>query len=106
MPGIGTPRLDSGFVPIDKPCMKLRHIAAVALTGWFLITPPQANSHYDTSAPLSKWKIEGGAATREQCKATQASLGSRALKQGRPGDAEAVKDAQCVSTDDPRLEGN
>lgn len=101
------PALDSGFPLIDKPSMKLRHTAAVVLTGWFLITPPpQANGHYDPSAPLSKWKVEGGAGTREQCKETQALLSSRAVKENRPGDIEAVKNAQCVPMDDPRLQGN
>ena len=86
--------------------MKLRHTAAIALTGWFMITPPpQANGHYDTSAPLSNWKIEGGAGTREECQQTQALLTSRAVKQGRPGDIEAVKDARCVPMNDPRLQG-
>jgi hypothetical protein len=99
--------LDSGLPLIDKPCMKLQHIAALALTGWFLITPPpQANGHYDTSAPLSRWKIEGGAGTRKECKETQALLTSRATKESRPSDVEAVKDAQCLPMDDPRLLGN
>ncbi len=87
--------------------MKLRHTAAVVLTGWFLITPPPlANGHFDPAAALSKWKIEGGAGTREQCKETQAVLSASAVKEKRPGDIEAVKNAQCVSQDDPRLQGN
>ena len=98
--------LDDEVALIDKPWMKLRHAAAVALAGWFLITPPpQSNGHYDTSAPLSKWKIEGGAGTREQCKETQALLSARAIKEGRPSDIVEIKHAQCVSMDDPRLEG-
>ena len=86
--------------------MKLRHIAAVALTGWFLITPPQSNGHYDVSAPLSKWKIEEGAGDAGKMQRPQASLNSLALKKGQPDDIEEVKNARCVSTDDPRLEGN
>lgn len=87
--------------------MKLQYAAGCLLTGWFLITPPlQANGHYDTSAPLSKWKVEGGAGTLEECKGAQALLSSRALKEGKPSDVEMVKDARCVSQDDPRLEGN
>jgi hypothetical protein len=87
--------------------VKLRHTAAAALAGWFLITPPPlANGRYDTAAPLAKWKVEGGAGTREQCKEEQALLGSRAAKEGRPSDIEVVKEAQCVRMDDPRLEGN
>jgi hypothetical protein len=76
-------------------------------TGWFLITPPpQANGHYDTSAPLSKWKIEEGAGTREKCREVQAFLTMRVRKDGKPSDIEQVKGASCVSMDDPRLEGN
>jgi hypothetical protein len=87
--------------------MKLRHVAAVMLTGWFLITPPPlANGHYDPSAALSKWKIEGGAGTREQCNETQAALSASAVKENRPSDIEALKNAQCVPQDDPRLQGN
>jgi hypothetical protein len=98
--------LDSGLPLIDKPCMKLRDAAALALIGWFLITPPpQANGHYDTAAPLSRWKIEGGAGTRKECEETQALLTSRATKESRPSDVEAVKDARCVPMDDPRLLG-
>jgi hypothetical protein len=85
--------------------MKLEYAAACLLTGWFLITPPlHANGRYDSSAPLSKWKVEGGAASLQECKDTQALLSSRAAKEGKASDVEAVKDARCVSQDDPRLE--
>jgi hypothetical protein len=78
-----------------------------AETGWFLITPPpQADGHYDASAPISKWKIEEGAGTREKCKEVQTFLTLRARKEGKPSEIEEVKDASCVSMDDPRLEGN
>jgi hypothetical protein len=78
-----------------------------AQAGWFLITPPQeANGHYDASAPLSKWKIEEGAGSREKCQEVQAFLGSLAQKKGAPGDIEEIKAAQCVSMHDPRLEAN
>jgi hypothetical protein len=92
--------LDGEPALIDKPWMKLRHAAEVALAGWFLITPPpQSNGHYDTSAPL------GGAGTSEQCKETQALLSARAIKADRPSDIVAIKHGRCVSMDDPRLEG-
>ena len=87
--------------------MKLEYIAALVLAGWFLVTPPpRANGHFDVSAPLSKWKVEGGAGTREQCIAARALLRSRAAKENNPSDIEAIKNAQCVPMDDPRLEGN
>jgi hypothetical protein len=75
--------------------------------GWFLITPPpQSDGHYDVSAPLSKWKIEEGAGSREKCERLQTFLKSAAPKQGQPADVEEVKDSRCVAMDDPRLEGN
>jgi hypothetical protein len=77
-----------------------------ASAGWFLITPPKTSSHYDTSAPLSKWKIEEGAGSFEKCKELQSFLSSLVLKQGNPSDIEQVKDARCISMDDPVLEGN
>jgi hypothetical protein len=76
-------------------------------SGWFLITPPQkADGHFDDSVPLSKWKVEEGAGSRDKCERLRATLRSLALKQGQPADIEQVKAARCVSMDDPRLEGN
>jgi hypothetical protein len=84
--------------------MKFRHAAALALTGWYLMTPPlQANGHHDQAAPLEKWRIEAGFGTGDDCKKTLGVLSSRAAKEGKSRDIEAVKDAQCVSTDDPRI---
>jgi len=80
--------------------------ASKASAGWFLITPPKSSSHYDTSAPLSKWKVEEGAGSFEKCKELQAFLSSLVLKQGKPSDIELVKDARCISMDDPGFEGN
>jgi hypothetical protein len=76
-------------------------------SGWFLITPPQkADGHFDDSVPLSKWKVEEGAGSQDECERLRATLSSLALKQGQPADIEQVKAARCVSMDDPRLEGN
>lgn len=92
---------------IDNSSMKLRYAAALALTGWYLITPPpQGNGHYDTSVPMSKWRIQSGFGTGDDCKKTVAELSSKALKEGNAADAEELKVSQCVSTDDPRLKGN
>lgn len=77
-----------------------------ASTGWFLVTPPKTSSHYDTSAPLRKWKIEEGAGSFEKCRELQTFLSSLVLKQGNSNDIEQVKDARCISMDDPGLEGN
>jgi hypothetical protein len=80
---------------------------AAADSGWFLITPPQkADGHFDDSVALSKWKVEEGAGSQDECERLRATLSSLALKQGQPADIEQVKAARCVSMDDPRLEGN
>ncbi|HLK88100.1 MAG TPA: hypothetical protein VKT27_16480 [Candidatus Binataceae bacterium] len=87
--------------------MNIRYAAGLVLAGWFLITPPlQANGRYDLAASLSKWKIEGGAGSREQCLQTRALLSARAAKENNPSDIEAVKSARCVPMNDPQLEGN
>jgi hypothetical protein len=76
-------------------------------TGWFLVTPPHMESgHFDVAAPLSKWKIEEGAGSRDKCQRLLTILRSLALKHGQPSDVEQVKDARCVSMEDPKLEPN
>jgi hypothetical protein len=78
-----------------------------AESGWFLITPPQkADGHYDSSAPLSKWKIEEGAGSQAKCQEVQTFLTSVVQKKGGPGDLEQVRDARCIPMDDPRLDQN
>lgn len=86
----------------------MRHAlaAALALTGWYLMTPPQTNGHYDTGAPLAQWLIESGFATGDACRKTLIELTSRARQEGRADDLEKVKDARCLPTDDPRLKEN
>ena len=87
--------------------MKLRHAAGIALAGWYLITPPpQRNGHYDASVPMSKWRIQSGFGTGDDCKKPGAELSSKARKEGNAADAEELKVSRCVPTDDPRLKGN
>jgi len=88
------------------PASSMPRSSPRATTSWFLITPPRASSHYDTSAPLTKWKVEEGAGSLEKCRELQAFLSSLVLKQGEPSDIEEVKDARCISVDDPGFEGN
>jgi hypothetical protein len=87
--------------------MKLRDAVAVALTGWYLLTPPMnANRHYNRSAPLPDWHIEAGFPSGEDCRKTLAVLASRARAERSTADVEKVKEARCVSSDDPALKGN
>jgi hypothetical protein len=38
--------------------MKPRHAAALALVGWYLMTPPMYERHHiDADVPVSQWQI-------------------------------------------------
>jgi hypothetical protein len=99
--------LDRDSALIDKRSMKLHLAAVLAMAGWYLMTPPlQDNGRYDTSAPLSKWRVESGFGNGQDCKKTVADLIERASKQARRDDLQELKVAQCVSADDPRIKGD
>ena len=99
--------------------MNLRHAAALALVGWYLMVPPQAKErelHYmlDTSVALSKWYIFGSYDSAEQCKDDLYRLSKQSYdrfgqdKMVRPETKEEARAAQyvasqCIATDDPRL---
>jgi hypothetical protein len=86
--------------------MKIQHAAAaLALAGWYLVTPPKINSRFNTAAPLLQWKIESGFASDEDCKSMLAVLASKARKEGERDEIEKVKAARCVASGDPRLKG-
>jgi hypothetical protein len=38
--------------------LKLRHRVALALVGWYLMSPPMKGPAPDFDAPLSKWTID------------------------------------------------
>jgi len=96
--------------------MKISHAAALALVGFYLITPPVTESGMgimmDPHLSLSVWDIQGTFDTKDECEKQRAQL-----KEDNPaptgpwhrGDmvrnfqAEALRDGQCISTDDPRL---
>ena len=95
--------------------MKLRHTAALALVGWYLMVPPMAGDHTNPSAPLSSWRMTAGSydtaiecrkvledSTRDAIKALQ---DPHVLPFTRSASLQ-VLDAACVATDDPRLKGN
>jgi hypothetical protein len=90
--------------------MKLRHAAALALVGWWVMFPPLVGGRCQVNAPLSQWDKSGPFDTADQCKSAMAidQLPS-AIAKTTNGDAESIKRIkaeQCVSTDDPRLKGN
>ncbi len=94
--------------------MNPRHTAALALVGWYLMTPPFASgpTGFDANAPLSRWPISQAFDTASECNADRTGV-----IQVSAGVARAVSDptaqrhlklwlaSQCIATDDPRLKG-
>jgi hypothetical protein len=87
--------------------IRLGHIAALALVGWYLMVPPQTRTwwigrqYYDESASLSRWTIERSFDKAEVCQA------ARLAAQQQPGGAAmGMGHALCIATDDPSLRGS
>jgi hypothetical protein len=68
-----------------------RHVAALALVGWYLMQPPLPHLnthavHKDTAAALRGWKMVRSFPTQKECEARRANPWER-----------------CVASDAPRL---
>ncbi len=105
--------------------MKLRHAAALALIvvctcsrktdltdqSWYLLVPPATGiDSFDTSAPLSKWRVSGNFDSVAECTKAQAED----IKAYRDNSVQvAVNEAEfgvkaysagrCIGADDPGL---
>jgi len=97
--------------------VKLRHAAALALTGWYLMTPPLT---YDgprygftvqSDAPLSKWVVTDAADSASECEQGHYALvkdSGKTMDKARPhsnewANAIAYAQSQCIASNDPRL---
>jgi hypothetical protein len=107
--------------------MKPRHAAALALVYWILMVPPmQADpvppGHYqkltrvDGNAPLTRWALYAHSKTASGCNQLRSakikeaqrlySSASGPYASDQRIESEQIEQAQCVSSDDPRLKGN
>jgi hypothetical protein len=97
--------------------MNLRHAAALALVGWYLIIPPSADVASDLATglePLWQWFQIGSFDSENACQQGRHMMISRYMAdlQNDPSNIEAVHSfdafyySQCVASDDPRLNGN
>jgi len=87
--------------------MTLRHAAALALAGWYLMVPPPL-SYVGKDGPLKpvrSWTAVSVLATEEECEAARSRLSQLDPKLGsyRGLPPEEIYDAQCIASDDPRL---
>jgi len=90
--------------------MKLRHAAALALVGWYLMVPPIVDGVAVIDAPVSKWIVNTPFDSASACDKAQGILVLRAkrdLEKRVPKTDLAIAisftQAQCIATDDPRL---
>jgi hypothetical protein len=108
--------------------MTLRHTAALALVGWYLMSPPDHAGPNDSlpgwqsHAPLSAWQIIEAFDTTHECKSASDKLtedGARLWNTQITGKKLSDKEfedlltrfgydanAGCFASDDPRLKGN
>jgi hypothetical protein len=94
--------------------MKLRHAAALALVGWYLMFAPTGSDDFpNIKAPLSTWQQRHSYDKASECeddkvKSIDSLVSDFAKKhpdevaQWPPG----WSDPLCIATDDPRLKGN
>jgi len=86
--------------------MKPRHAAALALVGWYLMTPPVYQRLRASPVPLSKWVVNGRFDSAKKCDEAATKHSAELVKQSPSAAVEYADTYQCVSTDDPRLKGN
>jgi hypothetical protein len=109
-----------------KSRMNLRHAAALALLGWYLMMPPVSadrdRAFVYSQAPIGRWQIRGTFGSTIDCEkakgksqkkwrddeernAETAARMDANLNDLAIGTFEAARLMKCVSTDDPRPQG-
>jgi hypothetical protein len=99
--------------------MNLRHAAALALAGWYLMLPPHlSDANSAKSAPLSMWRVTIPFDTARECltqiideqEYTAKNMNGPSWKEWTSEQRASIKQhaqdwdmAQCIATDDPRL---
>lgn len=86
--------------------MKPRHTAALALVGWYLMLPPTGRDYPtgNVDAPLTQWlKRPTTYRNKDECEHVLDRDIRRTNSKNRQVWVNIYKQAQRVSTDDPRL---
>lgn len=87
--------------------MKLRHAAALALVGWYLMAAPTLRDPrtdsfaIDVNAPLQSWQILDSYYSAAECETAERDLVETAAQYPNVIPFYTV----CVATDDPRVRG-
>jgi hypothetical protein len=94
----------------NSTSMNLRHAAALALVGWYLMVAPSRPQRavFNTHAPLSQWEWRGSFDTAGDCMRGRTERIKRLSKLNLPfgtvDHSGSIADLyRCIETDDPRL---
>jgi hypothetical protein len=87
--------------------MKLRHAAALALVGWYLLAPPASDIGKrwlltDDSEPLAKWKLVNSFDSASECR-DDLLVRLNGAKKTNQASTRFVESFKCIASDDPRL---
>ncbi len=92
--------------------MNLRHAAALALVGWYLMVPPMdlATHKLNPDARFSAWHNFGSYDHASACSSDREEqlnfwFRKGSLSEGERLTVEGLQYSQCIATDDPRLKG-
>jgi hypothetical protein len=94
---------------IESPCMKARHAVALVLVGWYLMVPPMDNQGRSyATVPIKYWHLIRAFDSAKECEEFVEQFAAKARFRGEWYGSlkERTLSSRCVSTDDPRLEGN
>lgn len=86
--------------------MKLRHAAALALVGWYLMMPPTSRDYPmgKVDAPLTEWpKKPTTYRNQKECEHVLDKQIRLANSKNKQITVKFYQQAPCVSADDPRL---
>jgi hypothetical protein len=83
--------------------MNLRHAAALALVGWYLMTPLARNGKVVLGVPLTQWSHWDSFDSSLECRNAGLDLMKRQEDRGNQNLIASADAFECIATDDPRL---
>ena len=86
--------------------MSIRHAAALAIVGWYMMMPPTGRDYPmgNVDAPLTQWKKRATVyRDQDECEHVLDRIRRNTNAKNKQTAVRYYKQAQCVSADDPRL---
>ena len=83
--------------------MNFRHVASLALVGWYLMAPPMTSDHkIRDDAPIAQWQMVDSFDDAGSCHDSRFRV-MRNMKSAAECGYQRALHSACISTDDPRL---